>query len=151
MNYERLAAEIPVAYRVSRETKNHPNPSSGYNTPSYPSPYDTHQPSIPLDLDLLNGLLGWIRNDTFGRVAEICAIWAAILRANKYLAEADRTLQARNVVHDSFNLGSSLSLESTQAKQYMDAIPGGRRPIAINGADEFALAIKRLRFVRKFE
>jgi hypothetical protein len=81
MNYERLAAEIPVAYRVSRETRNRPT-----------SPFlsDTHQPFIPLDPDLLNGLLGWIRNDTFGRVAEICTLWAAILRANKYLAEADR-------------------------------------------------------------
>ncbi|KAJ5120917.1 uncharacterized protein N7515_010305 [Penicillium bovifimosum] len=142
MNYERLAAEVPVAYRVTRETR---------HRPTAPFPSDTHQPFIPLDPDLLNGLLGWIRNDTFGRVAEICAIWAAILRANKYLAEADRTLQTHKVVHDSFNLGSSLSLESTQTKQLMDAIPGGRRAIPINGADDFALAIKRLRFVRKFE
>lgn len=42
------------------------------------------------EADLLNGLLGWVRNDTFGKVAEVCALWGAIVQANKHLAKVDR-------------------------------------------------------------
>ncbi|KAJ5604287.1 hypothetical protein N7537_007243 [Penicillium hordei] len=123
MNYERMAAEIPTLYRLSRESK---------------------------EADLLNGLLGWVRNDTFGKVAEVCALWGAIVQANKYLAKVDRTLQSRTIEHEHFNLKEVLNSELKQAKEMMAAIPGGRCATTVTTDEDFSLAIKRLKYLREY-
>ncbi|KAJ5506954.1 hypothetical protein PEX1_076040 [Penicillium expansum] len=124
MNYERMSAEIPTLYRLSRESK---------------------------EADLLNGLLGWVRNDTFGKVAEVCALWGAIVQANKHLAKVDRTLQARTIEHEHFNLKEVLNSELKQAKEMMAAIPGGRRATTVTTDEDFSLAIKRLKYLREYK
>ncbi|OQE20281.1 hypothetical protein PENFLA_c017G04463 [Penicillium flavigenum] len=123
MNYERMAAEIPALYRLSRESK---------------------------EADLLNGLLGWIRNDTFGKTAEVCALWGSIVEANKHLAKIDRTLQARKIDHEHFDLKELLNSELQQAKEMMAAIPGGRRATTITTDEDFSLAVKRLKYLREY-
>lgn len=55
--------------------------------PSSPRELTTNKSS---EADLLNGLLGWIRNEAFGKIAEACALWGAIVQANKHLAKVDR-------------------------------------------------------------
>ncbi|KXG52900.1 uncharacterized protein PGRI_081560 [Penicillium griseofulvum] len=124
MNYERMAAEIPTLYRLSSESK---------------------------EADLLNGLLGWIRNDTFGNMAEICALWGAIVQANNYLAKVHRTLQARAIEHEHFHLKEVLNSELKQAKEMMDAIPGGRRATTVTTDEDFSLAVKRLKYLREYK
>ncbi|CDM31485.1 hypothetical protein DTO013E5_2219 [Penicillium roqueforti] len=124
MNYERMSAEIPTLYRLSRESR---------------------------EADLLNGLLGWIRNEAFGKIAEACALWGAIVQANKHLAKVDRTLHARNIEHEHFNLKEVLNSELKQAKEMMDAIPGGRRATTVTTEEDFSLAIKRLKFLREYK
>ncbi|KAJ5469154.1 hypothetical protein N7475_006906 [Penicillium sp. IBT 31633x] len=123
MNYERISAEIPQAYQVSRESK---------------------------ETDLLNGLLGWVRNETFGTMAEVCALWGAIVQANKHLAKVDRTLQARSVDHEQLDLKAAMNMELKQAKELMATIPGGRRAMTITSDEDFALAVKRLKYLREF-
>ncbi|KAJ5497562.1 hypothetical protein N7463_009549 [Penicillium fimorum] len=125
MNYERMAAEIPTLYRLSRESKG--------------------------KADLLNGLLGWIRNDTFGKVAEVCALWGAIVQANKHLSKVDRTLQSRTIEHEHFNLKEVLNSELKQAKETMASIPGGRRATTVTTDEDFSLAIKRLKYLREYK
>lgn len=80
MNYERMSAEIPNLYQISRETKGSYTWTSRLAT----------RLTIRSEADLLNGLLGWVRNDTFGRMAEVCALWGAIVQANKHLSKVDR-------------------------------------------------------------
>ncbi|KAJ5800510.1 uncharacterized protein N7518_002578 [Penicillium psychrosexuale] len=124
MNYERMSAEIPTLYRLSREFR---------------------------EADLLNGLLGWIRNEAFGKIAEACALWGAIVQANKHLAKVDRTLHARSIEHEHFNLKEVLNSELKQAKEMMDGIPGGRRATTVTTEEDFSLAIKRLKFLREYK
>lgn len=45
--------------------------------------------SMYIELDLLLGLLGWARNEAFGRVADTCALWGAIVHANTHLELMD--------------------------------------------------------------
>lgn len=43
-----------------------------------------------------------------------------------------------------------MNLEMKQAKEMMAAIPGGRRATTITSDEDFALAIKRLKYLREF-
>lgn len=41
-------------------------------------------------------------------------------------------------------------MELKQAKELMAAIPGGRRATTVTSDEDFALAIKRLKYLREF-
>ena len=42
-------------------------------------------------------------------------------------------------------------MELKQAKELMAAIPGGRRATTITSDEDFALAVKRLKYLREFK
>ena len=61
------------------------------------------------------------------------------------------TLHARRIEHEHFNLKEVLNSELKQAKEIMDAIPGGRRATTVTTEEDFSLAIKRLKFLREYK
>ncbi|KAK9851099.1 uncharacterized protein MYU51_011339 [Penicillium brevicompactum] len=123
MNYERMLYDIPEIFQTSGNEK---------------------------EFDLLLSLLGWARNEAFGRVADTCALWGALVHANSHLLLMQARLTERNCDHESFNIASSLDLELEEARRLMENLPGGRHLLVINGPGEFMLAVKRIRFLREY-
>ncbi|CAI7594478.1 unnamed protein product [Penicillium bialowiezense] len=123
MNYDRMLYDIPEIFQTSGNDK---------------------------QLDLLLGLLGWARNEAFGRVADTCALWGAIVHANTHLELMDAKLTERKCDHDSLSLASSLDAELEEANQLMESLPGGRHLLTIRGPPEFMLAVKRIQFLREY-
>jgi hypothetical protein len=60
------------------------------------------------------------------------------------------TLQARAIEHEHFHLKEVLNSELKQAKEMMDAIPGGRRATTVTTDEDFSLAVKRLKYLREY-
>ncbi|CAG8381008.1 unnamed protein product [Penicillium salamii] len=123
MNYERMLDQIPELYRITGNAN---------------------------DLNLLLGLLGWARNEAFGRVADTCAHWGALVHAHTHMMNLDAVLMSRKIEHERLSLASSIDLELEEARSLMDNLPGGRYLLTLRGDAEFVMALKRVQFLREF-
>ncbi|KAJ6007171.1 hypothetical protein N7499_000835 [Penicillium canescens] len=123
MNYQRAINEIPAVFQVSSGER-------GSN--------------------ILNSFLGWVRNETFGNMAEVCALWAAIVDANEHLTKLDQTLTSHEIPHAEYKIKEILDSELREAKELMALMPGGPENKAINTDDDLIHAIGRLKFLRHF-
>ncbi|KAJ5873759.1 uncharacterized protein N7529_002189 [Penicillium soppii] len=103
-----------------------------------------------LELSLLLSFLGWARNDAFARVADVCALWGAIVDANTHLMKLDALLDQKNIQHERFPIGEMIDLELEGARQLMTHLPGGMHLLTLRGDGEFILAIRRLNFLREY-
>ncbi|KAJ5297351.1 hypothetical protein PENANT_c005G02234 [Penicillium antarcticum] len=123
MNYQRAINEVPAVFQVASGER-------GSN--------------------ILNSFLGWVRNETFGNMAEVCALWAAIVDANEHLVKLDRVLTSCEITHPEYNTKEILDLELKEVKELMSLMPGGPENKAINTDEDLIRAMVRLKFLRHF-